>query len=165
VKSLPTVLSVARMLAAPALAYMILEGRTGGALIVFGVLAITDVLDGVAARALGATTPRGAYLDVSADFAVVVAGFGSLAVLGVYPWWLLGLFALMFGQFLLTSDGKGPPRYDPIGKHYGVVLYGALGLTLALPDLALTQATAALLLVLTAITVGSRVAYLLGLEA
>ena len=164
-KSLPTVLSVGRMLAAPALAYMILEGRSGGALIVFGSLVATDMLDGIVARALDATTARGAYLDVSADFAVMVAGFGSLAVLGVYAWWLLALFALMFGQFLLTSGREGPPRYDPIGKHYGVVLYGALGLTLALPDLALTQAMAGLLLVLTTITVGSRVAYLLGLEA
>lgn len=164
-KSLATVLSVGRMLGAPALAYMILQRRAEGALIVFGVLAMTDVLDGVAARALGATTPRGAYLDVGADFAVVVAGFGSLAVLGVYPWWLLALFAMMFGQFLLTSGLEGPPRYDPIGKRYGAILYGALGLTLAFPDLALIEATAALLLALTAVTLGSRVAYLLGFEA
>jgi len=165
VKSIPSALSLGRMLAAPALAYMIVEGRAAGALVLFGALAITDVLDGVVARGLGATTARGAYLDASADFVVVVAGFGSLAVLGVYPWWLTGLLAAMFGQFLLTSRREGPPRYDPVGKYYGVALYGALGLTLALPDLALSQATMALLLALTAVSLASRAAYLLGLEA
>ncbi len=164
-KSIPSALSLARMLAAPALAYMILEGRAVGALVVFGGLALTDVLDGFAARALGATTARGAYLDAGADFAVVVAGFGSLALLGVYPWWLTGVLSAMFAQFLLTSGRAGPPRYDPIGKHYGVALYGALGLTLALPDPALARATLALLLVLTGLSLASRAVYLLGLES
>jgi phosphatidylglycerophosphate synthase len=164
-KGIPSALSGARLLTAPVLAHTILNGRLVAALVVLVGLALTDVLDGLTARALRATTASGAYLDACADFAVVAAGFGSLAVLEVYPWWLLGVFALMFGQFLATSAGAGPPHYDPVGKHYGVALYGALGLTLAFPDLAVAQAITSLLLVLTVVSLTSRVADLLGFRS
>jgi phosphatidylglycerophosphate synthase len=158
-KGLPSAISGARLLGAPALAFLILSGRPGVAFAVLAFMMLSDVADGIAARALRASSAGGAYLDVTADFAVVAAGFGSLAVRGVYPWWLLGIFAVMFGQFLATSPGSGPPRYDPIGKRYGGALYATLGLTLAFPDFALTYAITLLILALTTASVASRIAY------
>ena len=81
--------------------------------------------------------------------------------MGAYPWWLPVLVTVMFGQFLVTSGRTGPPRYDPVGKYYGVVLYVALGVSLAVPDLALLQAVAVLIVGLSAVSLTSRVRALL----
>jgi hypothetical protein len=39
----------------------------------------------------------------------------------------------MFVQFTLTSLHFGKTIYDPIGKYYGSLLFGGIGLTLLFP--------------------------------
>jgi len=91
--SLPTVLTVARLVAAPVLAGLLLGAGqtvfTAGreltllllslAFIVFLAAAVTDWLDGAMARKLDAVSPLGAALDHAADKALLTAALISLA--------------------------------------------------------------------------------------
>lgn len=155
-RHIPSALSVARLGAAPALALCIVQHHQPTALACFAGIAASDLLDGRVARALHVASPRGARLDVWADLAVVLCGFGAFALLGIYPSWLLLVFAAMFMQFVITSRRAGRPLYDPIGKYYGAVLFGMIGVTLAFPDRGLMVGMTVGIVTLTAVSVASR---------
>lgn len=122
--------------------------------------AVTDLLDGPLARRLGVTSGAGGYLDAGADCLVVLAAFASFVREGLYPPWLLALIGAVFAQFVLTS-GRAGPRYDPVGRYYGAVLFAAAILTCALPDFAVSGTVLVALVALSAITLGYRAAFLL----
>ncbi len=92
--------------------------------------AATDVLDGYVAKKLKTSSTVGAYLDATVDF-IFVSGMLTVFVLDDhYPFWVLGLICLVFGQFILTNIVLKRTIYDPIGKYYGSLIYGGVGLTL-----------------------------------
>ena len=155
-RAFPTILSATRILLAPFIFCAILDYRLDRTFLLLLLAGATDVLDGYLARRLGAETIPGAYLDVTADFAVILASISALVVLGAYPVWLVALVVVMFVQFLLSSRA-GRPVYDPVGKYYGTVLFVAVLLTVGMPDLALLYGTLAGVVVLTAASLASRV--------
>jgi cardiolipin synthase len=115
--NLPNLLTLLRLLLVPFVLGAILGGRPTLALALFGAAAVTDVLDGAAARRLGLATRLGAYLDPIADKCLLSGVFLALAWLGTAPWWLV---ALIFGRdlyillaagimLLLTPIRKFPP--------------------------------------------------------
>lgn len=134
----PTVISVLRVAAAPALVAGIVYQRPSWAIAALGYACVTDVADGYLARRFGVVSSLGAYCDVTADFVVVLAGFAAFAWQGVYPWWSVLIIVLMFVQFLVTSR-VGRPVYDPVGKYYGALLFAAIGMTLLLQDAAVYE--------------------------
>ena len=87
----------------------------------------TDFLDGYLARKLGASSKFGTYFDVTADFILIFSIFLVFGSKGFYADWVLILVAAMFAGFVLTSRASGK-IYDPVGKYYGSLLYGAIGL-------------------------------------
>jgi len=97
------------------------------AAVVFLLLLCTDLVDGHLARKLGSSSRFGAYFDATADFIVVFSLLAVLGSKGFLPDWILIVVTLFFAQFVVTSFGWGP-LYDPIGKYYGSLLYGAIGL-------------------------------------
>ena len=66
-------------------------------------------------------------------------------------------------QHTLTS-GLRRPVYDPVGKYYGVFLFAAIGVTLALPDFAVCYTLLISILGLTVASVASRSVFLLNME-
>jgi len=66
-------------------------------------------------------------------------------------------------QHPLTS-GLRRPVYDPVGKYYGVFLFAAIGVTLALPDFAVRYTLLISILGLTVASVASRSVFLLNME-
>jgi cardiolipin synthase (CMP-forming) len=92
-KNLPMQLTVARLIAAPVTAGLVLwadasiltagAGRGAfiyaGALTLFAVAALTDAADGILARKLGVTSPLGAALDHAADKALTCCVLVALA--------------------------------------------------------------------------------------
>jgi CDP-diacylglycerol--glycerol-3-phosphate 3-phosphatidyltransferase/cardiolipin synthase len=46
---------------------------------------------------------------------------------GFCPSWVLIVIVAVFGQFIVTSLYSGK-IYDPVGKYFGSLLYGAAGL-------------------------------------
>lgn len=97
----------------------------GAALFLF--LLFTDFLDGHLARKHGACTKFGTYFDATTDFILVLSLFLTFGPEGFYAWWIPFLVAAVFALFVITGIAFGR-IYDPVGKYYGSLLYGATGL-------------------------------------
>ena len=102
--NLPNFLTLVRLLMVPWVVYEIVQGRywLGGWL--FGAAAFTDILDGLAARALKLGTQTGAYLDPIADKCLLSGVYLALAWVRVTPRWLV---AIIFGRdiYILAAVG------------------------------------------------------------
>ncbi len=157
---LPGALSIVRLALAPLIFLAVSDGRLSPALALLALAGVTDLLDGRLARRLDAATASGAYLDVVADFGVILAVFVPLMTRGIYPAWLLVMVGVMFVQFVLTSR-RGRPVYDPVGKYYGTLLYGAAFVTLALPDFAVIYGTFRTVVILTVVSLACRIIFLI----
>jgi phosphatidylglycerophosphate synthase len=126
---LPTAVTLLRLLALPFLVSLIIIGQVFFADLLF-VLAIgSDLADGYLARKLGLSSQLGAYVDVTVDSVFTGGIFFYFILSGIYPSWVLFLIISMFLQFILTSKLL-KITFDPIGKYYGSLLYGAIGLTM-----------------------------------
>lgn len=131
--ALPSLVSASRLAMVVPLFGAIVMGRRQAALTWLLAICVTDVVDGVLARRLDAATDAGAFLDVSADFVVVVVGFVALARVGALPSWMLALIGVMFAQFVLSSTRRRP-LYDPVGRYYGGLLFAVIAVALVIPD-------------------------------
>jgi phosphatidylglycerophosphate synthase len=98
------------------------------ALFLFAIL--TDFLDDYYAKKFHVASKLGAYFDATADFLFVSAMLSIFVFEGCYPLWLLLLVIVVFVQFILTNIVSRQAVYDPVGKYYGSLMYGAIGLTL-----------------------------------
>jgi CDP-diacylglycerol--glycerol-3-phosphate 3-phosphatidyltransferase len=94
--TLPNVLTGLRLLAVPALAWILVEagdsadGRLS-ALALFVAASLTDLADGWLARRRGQCTDFGALVDPIADKALVGTSLVCLSGLGIVPWWATGV--------------------------------------------------------------------------
>jgi cardiolipin synthase len=104
VLNLPNLLTLSRLALTPFVIQSIVSGRHLLALVLFAAAALTDYLDGAAARRLGITTQTGAYLDPVADKCLLSGVFLALAVAHIVPVWLV---AVIFGRDLLILAGVG----------------------------------------------------------
>jgi cardiolipin synthase len=95
--NLPNLLTLLRLALVPFVIQAILEGRHFMGLLLFAVAAVTDVMDGAAARYFGITTQAGAYLDPVADKCLLSGVFLALAAARIVPWWFV---AVVFGRDL-----------------------------------------------------------------
>jgi CDP-diacylglycerol--glycerol-3-phosphate 3-phosphatidyltransferase/cardiolipin synthase len=91
---------------------------------------------------------------------VILGGLGACVALGVYPSWLFWLIAAMAAQFFVTTK-LGVVVYDPLGKYFGGALWGVLVLTLLAPDQAVWEMLLAATVVLTAMSLASRIRFIL----
>jgi cardiolipin synthase len=73
-------LTILRMLLIPAFVILLLYGYRGWALVVFLTAGLTDLLDGLIARATGQKTTLGAWLDPMADKLLLVTMFVMLTL-------------------------------------------------------------------------------------
>jgi cardiolipin synthase len=76
-------LTILRMLLIPAFVILLLYGYRGWALTTFLVAGLTDLLDGLIARATGQKTTLGAWLDPMADKLLLVTMFIVLTLPGI----------------------------------------------------------------------------------
>jgi cardiolipin synthase len=156
--SIPNVLTGLRLLAAPGFAWLFLSGRHRAALVVFVAAGITDVLDGVLARALKQFTRLGAVLDPLADKLLALLSLAILTWSGLLPMWLLGLAlfrdACIFAAiWLLTRTGRTyevrPTRF---GKYSAFFLVATIVLALVQEAQMPAQAASAALQTLVLVT-------------
>ena len=68
-------LTILRMAFVPLLVLLVVYGQPGGALAVFVLAGVTDLLDGFVARRFGQKTPLGAFLDPIADKLLLTSCF------------------------------------------------------------------------------------------
>ena len=88
-RQIPNLLSVARLLLAPYVVWLVHKGDLAEAAAWLIVAAITDALDGWVARQFGWASQSGAYLDPVADKVLLVCVFVALGIKGIVPGWFV----------------------------------------------------------------------------
>ncbi|MBK5933021.1 CDP-diacylglycerol--glycerol-3-phosphate 3-phosphatidyltransferase [Rhodovulum imhoffii] len=106
--TLPNILTVFRLLAAPglALAFVLLPRPEADlwALVLFAGASVTDWLDGYLARKWNQTSRFGAMLDPIADKAMVVIALGTLMALwGANAWLMVPATAILFREVFVSG--------------------------------------------------------------
>ncbi|WP_343716483.1 CDP-alcohol phosphatidyltransferase family protein [Inquilinus sp.] len=169
VRSLPNLLSLARLVLAPVTIWLILDGRLVTAFWMFVVAALTDAIDGILARRLEARTALGSYLDPIADKLLVVGTYLALSWMAALPVWLVVLvvardIGLVLGVVVLHVAGRGTRSLTPslISKLNTVMQVALVGLVMAAPGLHVDArgAIALLVWVVAATTILSAIGYL-----
>ena len=153
--AVPSPLTSIRLLALPGVILLWLGELRLEAIGLFVLMLLSDVLDGWAARRLGAETMFGAYFDVVTDMAVILGLLAVLSASGAIPVWLPVVPAVVAVTFLATSR-RTAPRYDPIGKHCGTALYVLIGVLLWGVGLAVRVALVEVIVALSAVVLVGR---------
>ena len=112
------------------------------------------------ARKMGISSRFGANLDVTVDTIFTGGMFLYFSLSGIYPFWAFLLIVFMFLQFILTSKML-KITFDPIGKYYGSLLYGAIGLTMLFTGQLAQNIILYSLVVASILTLSSRLVYLI----
>jgi phosphatidylglycerophosphate synthase len=107
------------------LVYLINNGLYFPGAILFLFSVSTDFLDGYLARKLDASSRFGAYFDATADFIFVLSLFAAFIPKGFCADWVLFVMATEFVGFVSTSL-YFTKIYDPVGKHFGSLLFAVL---------------------------------------
>jgi cardiolipin synthase len=84
----PNAICVMRMALAAPIVWLIAEGQYGATLVIFGIAAASDGLDGYLAKRFNWTSELGKVLDPVADKLLLVSVFITLAWTGLVPLWL-----------------------------------------------------------------------------
>lgn len=87
-RHIPNALCILRMLLAIPVAVLLTRGEYAMTMLVFGVAAITDALDGFLAKRFGWASELGKALDPLADKILLVTSFVTLSFVGVVPLWI-----------------------------------------------------------------------------
>ncbi len=102
--TVPNLLSFLRILLIPAVVALIVHRPTSRAgLLLFGVVASTDWVDGVVARRTGQVSELGKLLDPTADRLAIAAGLVALVVRGVFPLWAALAILVRDGAILVAG--------------------------------------------------------------
>lgn len=101
-RQIPNAITVLRIGLLPFFAQAVYGGDRPAALVLLGVIAFSDVLDGWLARRFSLTTPLGAFLDPLADKLAQVTALVMLALKDVIPVWFV---ALVFARELMLLYG------------------------------------------------------------
>jgi cardiolipin synthase (CMP-forming) len=86
--SLPNFITALRIVVTPIFVIMLMDRKFEAAIILFGLAAISDGLDGLLARAMKQKTTLGAVLDPVADKLLLSSAYIVLGALQVLPRWL-----------------------------------------------------------------------------
>lgn len=110
--TLSNILTASRLIAAPIIAFYILQGAFLTAFVLFAIASLTDSIDGHLARALNTQTLLGRLLDPVADKVLMTVTFWALAIahVGVSYWFVVFLVCreifLVGGAIFLLCTGK-----------------------------------------------------------
>jgi len=155
---LPSTVTFLRLTALPALILSLDAGLVILADFLFLLTIFSDLLDGYLARRLQVCSRFGADFDACIDFLFIGGVFLYFTVKGIYPAWVLVIIVVMFAQFLVTSRLTGVV-FDPFGKYYGSLLYGAIGLTILFPEQAARDIIMVAFVGVSAASLSSRLIY------
>ncbi|KAK9836914.1 hypothetical protein WJX74_011018 [Apatococcus lobatus] len=100
--NLPNSLSLARLASGPFISALIMNHNWSTAFVAISVAAITDWLDGAAAKRFHTNSVLGSYLDPLADKVLVCCVVGALGYEGSLPVWLA---SLIIGRDVLLIGG------------------------------------------------------------
>lgn len=137
VKTLPNIITIARLIAVPVVIWLLLVDRMTIAFWVFIGAGVSDAIDGYLAKRLNARSVLGSYLDPLADKLLLVAVFLLLGRADFIPLWLVVLIvardaALMgISSLVVRKDRKTAMRPMLISKLNTTLQIVLAGLVLA----------------------------------
>lgn len=99
---IPNLLTGLRLVSAPAIALLLIDGNDRAALGIFAFAGLSDAIDGFLAKRFGLATRFGRFLDPAADKLLMLASFLTLTALGVAPVWLT---AMVIGRDIAIIAG------------------------------------------------------------
>lgn len=125
--TVPNLISLSRILIIPFFLWLLVSGKTTAALIAFTVAALTDLLDGLAARILRQKSKLGALLDPAGDKLLMTAALigltlPSLDLPNLIPLWLtliiIGRDIFIVGSAFFLYKTQGQRSFPPtlLGK-------------------------------------------------
>lgn len=133
-RHIPNIITSIRFPLTLLLLFFIQRSEYSNAVAVFAVICLTDIFDGIAARALAACTRLGAYMDVSADLLYVMASLVVLNIKGLAPPWFTAITAIKFVEFAVTSSilkrsvgKKSVWIFDGLGRSFSALAFIAPG--------------------------------------
>jgi cardiolipin synthase len=106
-RDLPNLITILRILLVAPLAWALLNGEFGWALLLFALAGASDGIDGFLARHYGWQSPLGALLDPLADKLLLVTVYLALGALGFVP---LMLVIAVFTRDLVIVTGAAVYR-------------------------------------------------------
>ena len=127
---LPNFLTLGRLLSIPAFYLFITRNHPSLALVAFLIGGLSDVLDGIAARHLNATTRMGRVFDPIVDVLFNLGVVVGLTRAGYIPNWILALVIIRYGLLLFGAAfiyvARGPVAVRPtvLGRTTGVITTG-----------------------------------------
>ena len=133
-QNIPNTITILRLIALPHLVYSFNHLTIFVTFSIFLASIVTDVIDGYVARKLRATSKLGVYLDVVVDFLFITGMYLSFSFNGIYSPWLLLIIVFVFTQFIVSNIILQQTIYDPIGKYFGSILFGGIGVTILISD-------------------------------
>jgi cardiolipin synthase (CMP-forming) len=132
--NLPNALTFARLCAVPLAFWLVIDHQLGAAFGLFVVAGISDAVDGWLARRSGGESALGAILDPTADKALLVTMYVTLAAVHELPDWLATL--VVFRDIVIVG---------------GVVVLGLLGQAVTIRPLYVSKVNTLLQIVLVAL--------------
>lgn len=124
-----------RLLLLPCLLLNMARGRWLAALAVLVLAGLTDLLDGVVARAAPRPCRHGVILDLTADLLLILGASLVLSRAGVFSPFIPLLILLSFGSFSAVCLRKGAVAFSRFGRYTGAFCWVCLGMVLlARPD-------------------------------
>ena len=93
----PNLLGIARILATPIVAALVLIGAPGmgiAGFVVFALAALTDYFDGWLARRRDEVSPLGVFMDLTADKVLVAGVLVAMVEAGLLPTWMVGTIVI-----------------------------------------------------------------------
>lgn len=158
---IPDAITLLRLIALPHLIWAFNHEITIAVYALFLFSIGSDFADGYSSRKIGAVSKFGANLDTAVDFLFINGMYITFIVKRIYSVWLLFLLIFMFAQFIITNFHFRKTIYDPIGKYYGSLLFGGIGLTLLFPEQTMYNIVNIGIIVSTISAIISRLLYIL----
>jgi cardiolipin synthase len=117
-RSLPNLISLARLVLVPAIIAMIAGGRWKEACAIFIVAGLSDAVDGWIAKTFDFRSELGAYLDPLADKTLLVSVYVALAIVAALPATITILVVardlMIIGAFMISLIMHKPLRVKPL---------------------------------------------------
>ena len=135
-KYIPNILTVIRFCLVPIIATLLSKGNYIGAIIVFTISGITDILDGTIARKFNFISDFGKLMDPLADKATQLSMLFILTTKKIIPFWIITIVAIK--EFLMVCGASFLYGKELVvsSKWYGkvstVLLYVAIVISLVL---------------------------------
>lgn len=119
-------ITLSRIFVLPFLIVSEIQGHSIRSLIIICLMCLSDIMDGMVARSSGEIGKYGKFLDVTADFIVILSVFLLWYFKSHFPIYIIALLLFSFFSFILLSLLKKKMVKNKIGQYTGTVCFAGI---------------------------------------